>query len=119
MKVVLKASFSPTNTNPSEKLKLSIADGKLGDIAVDQSSLDWVEVHGMKMLHIYFGSSETVDAPSSFVLVFDSRILPSSICESLTSSFTILKLRLHTAINRVDFVSWYMLYTYEGNKIHS
>ena len=30
-----------------------------------------------------------------------------------------LKLRLHTAINRADFVSWCMLYTYEGNKMHS
>ena len=30
-----------------------------------------------------------------------------------------LKVRLHTAINRVDFVSWCMLYTYEGNKMHS
>ena len=28
-----------------------------------------------------------------------------------------VKLRLHTAINRADFVSWYMLYTYEGNKV--
>ena len=27
-----------------------------------------------------------------------------------------VKLRLHVAINRVDFVSWCMLYTYEGNK---
>ena len=26
------------------------------------------------------------------------------------------KLRLHTAINRADFVSWYMLYTYKGKK---
>ena len=29
------------------------------------------------------------------------------------------KLRLHTAINRADFVSCCMLYTYEGNKMHS
>ena len=28
-----------------------------------------------------------------------------------------LKVRLHTAINRADFVSWCMLYTYDGNKI--
>ena len=27
-------------------------------------------------------------------------------------------IRLHTAINRVDFVSWCMLYTYGGNKMH-
>ena len=27
-----------------------------------------------------------------------------------------VKLRLPTAINRADFVSWCMLYTYEGNK---
>ena len=26
-----------------------------------------------------------------------------------------LKVRLHTTINRADFVSWCMLYTYEGN----
>ena len=26
---------------------------------------------------------------------------------------------LHTTNNRADFVSWCMLYTYEGNKIHS
>ena len=30
-----------------------------------------------------------------------------------------LKLRLHTAINRADFVSWCMLYTYDGNEMHS
>ena len=30
-----------------------------------------------------------------------------------------LKLHLHTAINRADFVSWCMLYTHHGNKIHS
>ena len=30
-----------------------------------------------------------------------------------------LKLRLHTAINRADFVPRCMLYTYEGNKMHS
>ena len=30
-----------------------------------------------------------------------------------------LKLRLHTAINRADFVSRCMLYTYKGNKMHS
>ena len=30
-----------------------------------------------------------------------------------------LKVRLHTAINRTDFVSWCMLYTYDGNKMHS
>ena len=28
-------------------------------------------------------------------------------------------LRLHTAINRADLVSWCMLYTYKGNKMHS
>ena len=31
----------------------------------------------------------------------------------------LIKVRLHTAINRADFVSWCMLYTYEGNKMHS
>ena len=31
----------------------------------------------------------------------------------------IIKVRLHTAINRADFVSWCMLYTYDGNKMHS
>ena len=30
-----------------------------------------------------------------------------------------VEVRLHTAINRADFVSWCMLYTYEGNKMHS
>ena len=30
-----------------------------------------------------------------------------------------LKLRLHTAINQADFVSWCMLYTCEGNKMQS
>ena len=30
-----------------------------------------------------------------------------------------LKLRLHTAINQVDFVSWCMFYLYEGNEMHS
>ena len=29
------------------------------------------------------------------------------------------KVRLHTAINRADFVSWCMLYTCECNKMHS
>ena len=29
------------------------------------------------------------------------------------------KPRLHTAINRADFVSWCMLYTHQGNKMHS
>ena len=28
------------------------------------------------------------------------------------------KVHLHTAINRADFVSWCMLYTNEGNKMH-
>ena len=37
----------------------------------------------------------------------------------LWTSSSNLKLRLHTAINRADFVSWSMLYTYEGNKMHS
>ena len=27
-----------------------------------------------------------------------------------------VKVRLHTAINRADFVSWCMLYTYKGKK---
>ena len=31
----------------------------------------------------------------------------------------IIMVRLHTAINRADFVSWCMLYTYEDNQIHS
>ena len=26
-----------------------------------------------------------------------------------------VKVRFHTAINQADFVSWCMLYTYEGN----
>ena len=30
-----------------------------------------------------------------------------------------LKLRLHTPINGANFVSWCMLYTFEGNKMHS
>ena len=30
-----------------------------------------------------------------------------------------LKVRLHTAINQADFVSWCMLYTYKGNKMYS
>ena len=30
-----------------------------------------------------------------------------------------LYIRLHTAINWADFVSWCMLYTYDGNKMHS
>ena len=29
------------------------------------------------------------------------------------------KVYLHTTINRADFVFWCMLYTYEGNKMHS
>ena len=29
-----------------------------------------------------------------------------------------VKVRLHAAICRADFVSWCMLYTYEGNKMH-
>ena len=29
----------------------------------------------------------------------------------------IFKVCLHTAINRADFVSWCMLYTYDGNKM--
>ena len=33
--------------------------------------------------------------------------------------FARVKVRLHTAINRADFVSWCTLYTYEGNKMHS
>ena len=28
------------------------------------------------------------------------------------------KVHLHTAINQDDFVSWCMLYTYEGNEMH-
>ena len=28
-----------------------------------------------------------------------------------------IKVRLHTAINQDDFVSWCMLYTYEGNEM--
>ena len=31
----------------------------------------------------------------------------------------VFKVRLHTAINLADFVSWCMLYSYEGNKMHS
>ena len=38
---------------------------------------------------------------------------------SLTEFKIDVRLRLHTVINRVDFVSWCMLYTYEGNKMHS
>ena len=30
----------------------------------------------------------------------------------------LIKVRLYTAINRADFVSWCMLYRYEGNKMH-
>ena len=30
-----------------------------------------------------------------------------------------IKVRLHTAINRADFVSWCMLYIHEGKKMHS
>ena len=33
------------------------------------------------------------------------------------ASIVQVKERLHTAINRADFVSWCMLYTYEGNKV--
>ena len=29
-----------------------------------------------------------------------------------------VKLRLHTVINRADFISWCMLYTNAGNKMH-
>ena len=29
-----------------------------------------------------------------------------------------IKVRLHTAINQADFISWCMLYTNEGNKMH-
>ena len=38
----------------------------------------------------------------------------SQINSQSESSF--FKVRLHTAINRADFVSWCMLYTKEGNK---
>ena len=34
------------------------------------------------------------------------------------SEVWLIKLRLHTAINRADFVSWCMLYTYDGNRMH-
>ena len=30
-----------------------------------------------------------------------------------------LKVHLHAAIRRADFVSWCMLYTYEGKRMHS
>ena len=35
------------------------------------------------------------------------------------SHYKNIKVRLDTAINRADFVSWCMLYTYEGNKMAS
>ena len=37
---------------------------------------------------------------------------------NMSTTTGLLKVRLHTAINRADFVSWCMLYTNEGNKMH-
>ena len=44
VEVVLKMVFSGSNTDPASRLKSSIADGMLGQIAVDPSSLDFVNI---------------------------------------------------------------------------
>jgi hypothetical protein len=47
VEVVLVMVFSAANTDPSARLKSSIADGMLGQIAVDPSSLDFANVEGV------------------------------------------------------------------------
>ena len=39
-------------------------------------------------------------------------------CSVVPVIYNKVKVRLHSAINWVDFVSWCMLYTYDGNKMH-
>ena len=46
VKVVLMMVFSDSNTDPASRLRSSIADGMLGQIAVDPSSLNFVHVKG-------------------------------------------------------------------------
>ena len=46
VKVQLKMIFTGSNNDPSAALKSSMADGKLGQIAVDPSSLTFVEKKG-------------------------------------------------------------------------
>ena len=46
VQVVLKMVFSDSNKDPSSILKASIADGKLGQIAVDPNSLQFREAKG-------------------------------------------------------------------------
>ena len=48
------------------------------------------------------------------VVVSRDKTLGTKLC-----MFMRLEVRLHTAINRADFVSWCMLYIHEGNKMHS
>ena len=45
VKVVLQMTFAGSNTNPSEKFRQDVADGKLGDHSVDVDSIDWVEFY--------------------------------------------------------------------------
>ena len=48
-----------------------------------------------------------------------SPLYPCICCILVAVYVMVFKVRLHTTINRADFVSWCMLYTYEGNKTHS
>lgn len=50
VKAVLRMTFESTNTNPGEKLQESLADGRLGNLAVDKDSVEWVDPYGKSML---------------------------------------------------------------------
>jgi hypothetical protein len=46
VKVTLKMVFSASNTDPAAGLRSSMADGMLGQYAVDPASLDFAQVQG-------------------------------------------------------------------------
>ena len=49
---------------------------------------------------------------------FQSRVfVRGGRCKDRVQTIAPFKVRLHTTINRAYFVSWCMLYTYEGNKM--
>ena len=60
-----------------------------------------------------------MNGPSLMALQIEIDMTHDFNIRSMRTNSSVLKVRLHTAIARADFVSWCMLYIHEGNKMHS
>ena len=97
------------------ELRYQLNNKRLGTLILQVPCLV-TDVRLVSEIHRLYASPPLLQMPWNL-----SNLVPRLFCgiqNVILADDSRLKVRVHTTINRANFVTWCMLYTYEGNKMH-